>query len=398
MERIRVALLTPYPPIRDGIAFYAEQLSRALKYVGVKVYVLTWANASDVLADQEEIKFIRISPPTKLGFKSSVIKTLSHLSPDVVHVQHSFRRGLYGWALGEQLLPVLFATHRFGIPLVMTIHDIWSRSDIFARFGRNIVNIPKAIAYYAYLRSLGKFMFRYANAIICHSHYFADLLNNEYKIGYEKLFMIEHGVPNCQIIDNEKARLMMNIRAKYVLLNFGDIWEAKGLDHLIRAMKYVVEELPNVHLIIAGQPYKTQYVEKLRSLSKRIGLEEYISIHAKFIKEDQIPLYFSASSLVVAPYIYSTGVSGVVRLSFAFEKPVVATLNPQRADELGLGENARGVLAPLNNPHELANAITKLLKDDELYDVLRQNIKVFKVKNSWKNVAKQTSEIYKRVL
>ena len=399
MDRIRVALLTPYPPIRKGIAFYAEQLSKALKSVGVRAYVLTWANASDVIANQEEIKVIKVSPPTSLGFISSVIKALSRLSPDVVHVQYSFCRGLYGWTFGEQLLPVLFTVHKFGIPLVMTIHDIWSRSDIFARFGRNIVTVPKAIAYYAYLRSVSKLIFRHANAIIVHSHYFTNLLNNEYNVAYEKLFVIKHGIPSYRILDSDTAKMMIDIKAKYVLLNFGEIWEGKGLEHLIHAMKHIVEELPNTHLIIAGPPHPVngvQYVEKLRRLSKRMGLEQYISIYANFVKEDQIPFYFSAASLVVVPYIYSTGASGVVSLSFAFEKPVVATLNPLRTDELGLWENARGVLAPLSDSHELANAITKLLQDDELYEKLRQNIKAFKIESSWKNVAMRTSELYEK--
>ena len=396
-----VALLTPYPPIRDGIAFYAEQLSKALKNIGVNVYILTWANASDVLADKEKIKVIRISSPTSLGFKSSVIKTISNLSPDVVHVQYSFRRGLYGWALGERLLPVLFTVHRFGIPLVMTIHDIWSKSDIFARFGRNTVTIPKAIAYYTYLRSVSKFMFRHVKAIIVHSHYFANLLNSEYNVAYQKLFVIKHGVPTYQIIDSDTAKLMIDTKAKYVLLNFGVIWEGKRLEHLIHMMKYVIEDLPNTHLIIAGPPHPTngkQYVEKLRSLSKKIGLDQHVSIHAKFIEEDQVPFYFSAASIVVVPYAYSTGVSGVARLSFAFEKPVVAGLNPMRIDELGSEENALGLLAPLGDPRGLANAIKKLLIDNELYEKLKQNIKAFKIESSWKNVATQTSEMYKKIL
>jgi len=397
--RMHVALLTPYPPARDGIAFYSEQLSNALKAIGVKVHVLTWEiDASDRIVDQERVEVIKISPPTSFGFTSSVTTALVRLCPDVVHVQYSFRRGLYGWGLGVQLLPIFFALHKLGTPLVVTVHDIWSRSDLLSRFGRNVLVMPKTISYFMYLHALSKFLFTYADAIICHSHYLEDLLNSEYKIGYGKMFVIEHGVPSCQVIDSDEAKSKMNIKAKYVLLNFGMMWEAKGLDHLVQAMKYVVEALPSVHLIIAGQPYKKQYVEQLLNLSKRIGLEEYISIHAKFIKEDQVPLYFSASSLVITPYIYSTGVSGVIRLAFAFEKPVVATLNPLRAEELGVDQNARGVLASLDNPRELARAITKLLKNGELYEELKQNVKVFKIKNDWKNIAKQTSEIYRRVL
>lgn len=393
-----MALLTPYPPAKDGIAYYSEQLSKAFDSIGIKVYVLTWADESDLAVNQEKVKVIKISPPTRFGFKTSMVEALSRLSPDVFHVQYSFRRGLYGRTLGEQLLPLFFAVHKSGLPIVVTVHDIWNRFDIFSRFGRNIVGMPKALAFNTYLHVLSKLMFRYADAIICHSSYFTDILENEYKIGHEKLFVVEHGVPDCQIIDNVKAKSMMNIRAKHVLLNFGTIWEAKGLEHLIQAMKHIVKEFPNVHLIIAGQPYKPRYFEKLRSLSEKIGLEKYISIHAKFIEEDKLPIYFSASSLVVAPYIYTTGVSGVVRMAFAFEKPVVASLNPLRIDELGLRENARGIVVPLGNPHQLAAAIAKLLRDDEFYEKLRQNIKAYKIETSWKNVATRTSEIYKKVL
>jgi len=401
MKRICVALLTPYPPIRDGIAFYSEQLSEALQSIGVEVHVLTWATASNFFADQDKMRVIKVSSPTKLGFKSSVIEAVSRLSPDLVHVQYSFKRGLYGWALGEQLLPVLYAVHRLDIPIVMTIHDIWSRSDIFARFGKSVVTITKAIAYYAYLCLVAKFVFRHVNAVIVHSDYLTDLLHKEYNVKCEKLFVANHGIPNYQLIDKATAKLMIDIKAEHVLLNFGKIWEGKKLEHLIQVMQYVVKEIPDAHLIIAGPPSQTngaQYVEKLRSLTKRVGLEQCVSIRAGFIKEDRIPFYFSAASLVIVPYPYSTGASGVVSLAFAFEKPVVAGLNPLRIDELGLGNNARGMLAPLDDPHQLANTITRLFRDKELYEKLRKNIKAFKIGTSWKNVATRTSEIYKKVL
>lgn len=401
VEKNRVALLAPYPPIRDGIAFYSNQLSEALQSIGENVCVLTWANTSDVRADQKQVKVVKVSSPTRLSFKSSVTGALTRLSPDLVHVQYSFKRGLYGWALGEQLFPVLFTIQKLGIPIVMTIHDIWSRDDVLAKFGKNILTIPKAVAYYAYLRWVAKFLLRQVNAVIVHSKYFANLLNKEYNVNREKLFVLNHGITNYQSVDNKKAKLKIQLPTKRILLSFGVIWEGKRLEYLIEVMKHVVEEIPNIHLVIAGPPSPTngaQYVDKLRRLTKEVGLEQHISIHAEFIEENRIPFYFSAASLVVIPYPYSTGASGVMTLAFAFERPVVASLNPLRIDELGLGNNAKGIFAPLDDPHQFAQAVIRLLRDDELYEKLKQNIKIHKIESSWKTVAIQSSKIYEKVL
>lgn len=396
MRKLSVALLTPYPPIRDGIASYALQLSKGLDSIGVNVFVLTWAECKGSFEDQERIRVLNIASPTKLEFISSVTRALSNLSPDVFHVQYGFRRDLYGQTLGEQLLPLLYVVHNRHIPIVMTVHDMWSKSDVLVRFGKDTQGKLKAIFYSNYLNILSKFVFRYTDAVIVHSSYFTDLLTNEYGVRSEKLFITRHGIRNYEPVDTQAAKSALGIRSKHVLLHLGVLYEGKRLDRLIHAMKYVVAELPDARLIIAGSPVERngeKYVESLRDLSKRLGIEQYVDIRAGYVKDDQLPLYFSAATLVLVPYAYNTGASGLVNMSFGFEKPVISSFSPLRIDELGR-DHAGGIAIPMNEPVSFAKAILNLLKNQGQYENLKRNTKVIKLQSSWANVAARTSEIY----
>jgi glycosyltransferase involved in cell wall biosynthesis len=400
MGDLRVSLLTPYPPVIDGIAFYSRELSKALSAVGLNVYIATWLSGSNDVELKGNVKIVRIEAPTKFGFFPSAIRELLGLSPDIVHVQYGFRRGVYGRTLGEQLLPILYALHGCNLPVVFTMHDIWNRHDLFARYSKGGFSFPQAVAYHAYLHILCGLMVRYADAIVVHSDFFARVLNQEYHVMSKKLFVIRHGVPEVEAVSSGKARSTIGVDSD-VLLYFGVIYAGKGIEHLIYAMRYVLDELPNAHLVIAGSPHPiggVEYVKKLQGISRSLGLERNVSIFARYVEEDEVPVYFSAASIVIVPNIYDAGVSGVINLAFAFEKPVIASSSPLRIDELGAGENIRGTVAQLRDPRALARAAVDLLKNDRLREKMISNARLYRIENSWRNMAERTSKMYEQTI
>ena len=80
----------------------------------------------------------------------------------------------------------------------------------------------------------------------------------------------------------------------------------------------------NINFIIAGGPSFTQrnkshyqkYLKKFSNLPKNLKI-------TGFVKERQIPLYFSVSDLIILPYRSMISSSGPLSLAFSFEKPMI---------------------------------------------------------------------------
>jgi len=110
--------------------------------------------------------------------------------------------------------------------------------------------------------------------------------------------------------------------ANSYLLFFGFIRAYKGLDLLIEAFSDNRLRNRKLKLIIAGEFYEddTPY----RDLIKKYHLENDIIFFDHFIKDQEVPLFFSAADLVVQPYKTATQ-SGVTQIAFHYEKPMLVT-------------------------------------------------------------------------
>lgn len=105
-------------------------------------------------------------------------------------------------------------------------------------------------------------------------------------------------------------------------LYFGLIRGYKGLDWLIEA--FADERLRKYpyKLIIAGEFYEDS--KPYFDLIKKHHLEEHIVLRIEFIPNDLVPIYFSASDLLVLPYKDATQ-SGVTQIAYHFNKPMLVT-------------------------------------------------------------------------
>lgn len=175
----------------------------------------------------------------------------------------------------------------------------------------------------------------------------------------------------------ESAREKLNVRGR-VLLFFGFIRPYKGLIHLLSAMPEIVEKLgPDLVLMVVGECWEDeqQYSDKIEEL----GIGKHILRVNKYVPNEQISLYFSASDLVVIPYSSATG-SGILQVAFGCEKPVVATRVGALTDDVVDGQT--GFLVSPNDPEELANAIVKFFIEEKSKQ-FSANIRETKDRFSW---------------
>ncbi|MCP4535534.1 MAG: glycosyltransferase [Chloroflexi bacterium] len=121
--------------------------------------------------------------------------------------------------------------------------------------------------------------------------------------------------------DEARKKLQLSPDAS-VLLFFGIVREYKGLQDILTALPEVQTQLEKVILVVAGEFWedKRPYLEMI----ERLGIRNSVIIADRYIPNEEVPLYFSAADVLVAPYRRVTG-SAVLQMARGFGIPVVTT-------------------------------------------------------------------------
>lgn len=179
-------------------------------------------------------------------------------------------------------------------------------------------------------------------------------------------------------INKEKAIESLGLpKGKKLLLFFGFIRDYKGLDLLINSMKYLDE---SYHLIIAGETYGK--FDKYDKIILENNLEDRVSKHVRYIDDNEVANFFSASDLCVLPYKDATQ-SGITGISFHYDLPIVAS------DVGGLremiGNEGTGLMIEDISELGVAEKIKEYFTQDNKKFV--DSILQFKEKASWTGLA-----------
>lgn len=158
-------------------------------------------------------------------------------------------------------------------------------------------------------------------------------------------------------ISQALARKKLKLEKGRIILFFGYIRRYKGLDILLKAMPEILRQM-QVKLVVGGEFYDDE--KKYRMLIRQLGLEQNVLVYSDYIPNEEVSVYFSASDVVVLPYISATQ-SGIAQIAYQFDKPVIAT------DVGGLAEvvidRKTGFVVPPNNERALAHSVVRFYKE-----------------------------------
>ncbi len=111
---------------------------------------------------------------------------------------------------------------------------------------------------------------------------------------------------------------------KRYALFFGLIRDYKGLDLLLEAWRRLrlKGELADYKLVVAGEFYtdKTPYIKRINTPE----LKDCVILHDRFIPDEEVKNFFSATDFLVLPYKSATQ-SGVTQIAYKFNLPVIVT-------------------------------------------------------------------------
>jgi D-inositol-3-phosphate glycosyltransferase len=151
-------------------------------------------------------------------------------------------------------------------------------------------------------------------------------------------------------------------QSKIVLGVLGRLDPQKGQDDFIRSIPILLEHQTNLHFVIAGDETEGQsgFKKTLEDLSDKLGVRKNI----QFIPfTNAVPEFMSAIDIFVLPS-HSETFGFVLVEAMAMEKAIVAT-NSGGVPEI-ITDNSTGFLIPPRNEQALADALLRLIKDDDL--------------------------------
>jgi glycosyltransferase involved in cell wall biosynthesis len=368
-----------YHPVVSGVVRSVSAFRTALTQAGHNVFV--FSQESSDFEDREP--FIFRYPAIELPFhnnfplvipvSSFIDRVLPILKLDLIHTHHPFLLGQTAAHKAQEL----------DLPLVFTFHTRYRDYSHYITLNQSMVK--EAID-----RLLGTFM-QQCHHIIVPSPSIKEMLAELYGVT-EQVTVLPTGIDLLayRSADGAAIRQKHNWGEEKVLISAGRLAKEKKWDTLIKAAAEVIREIPHVRLVILGDGDERRDLEKL---AKELGVAEKIELPG-LVPFDDVPDYLAAADLFCFASVTET--QGLVTMeAMAVGLPVVAINAGGTADVV---ENGRDALLTADDPHQLAQAIIRVLQDDELRQSLQtaasQKVETFDIKR----LAEQLITVYQQAI
>ena len=185
---------------------------------------------------------------------------------------------------------------------------------------------------------------------------------------------VPHGVPQLPLCEKGPLKSLLGFEASdFLILTGGLLSPPKGVEHVIRALLFILPHLPNALLIIAGEPHPSlggaAYLSELQLLVSELKLEDSVQFHTRYFPQPELEQLYAAADVTVCAHIAREQTSsGTLLLAMAAGSVVVSTPFPQAAELLG-GEGGGekkgkfGILVPFRNASAIAEAVLGVARD-----------------------------------
>jgi glycosyltransferase involved in cell wall biosynthesis len=240
--------------------------------------------------------------------------------------------------------------------------------------------------------------YRSVDAVVVHTARLAQLAKAELRILPARLNVIARGdlgVLRGPEFSRQEARVRIGIGGcGPVLLFFGMIKPNKGLIHLLHAMPEILRAIPDAQLVIAGEPVENfgNYAATIRQL----GIQDAVLTRLGYVRDEDAGAYFQSADVVVLPHT-EVSLSGVAWVALGFGRPIVGTNIGALPDLVQEGLN--GALVAPGSSRALSQAIIRMLGDRKQLESMGEWSRAsFEARYSWARTARQTLELYRRLM
>ena len=375
-RKIKPCFISSYVPKECGIATFTHNLFTS--------YQNLYASAGKIVA-VDGLQLVDYPPEVDFIFEKNkvtdYITAAGHINAadlQVVNLQHEF--GLFGGPEGRHIARLLEELKK---PVVTTIHTVLQQPTL------------------GYYTSLIEVIQR-SQRVVVMSNKAIEILREIYYVPREKIVMIPHGVPDLPFVETEYFKKELGLAGRFVLLSFGLLSPGKGFELVLEALPEIVSNHPDLLYIILGKThpevakiYGERYRESLQKLIYENKLENNVLFINKFVTNEELYNYISASDVYVTPYHSQDQItSGTLAYAVALGKVVVST--PYHYAQEVLAED-RGYLVPFNNPKALTKTMSGILSNRKDMQKTRRAAYEYGRLMVWSRVAELYHDLFKEV-
>ena len=237
-----------------------------------------------------------------------------------------------------------------------------------------------------------------ADGIVVASNKAREIFSEVYQVKPTTKFFV---VPHCNYIGKypdtitrEQARAQLGIEFnEKVMLSLGRINRYKGLSLLSRA--FFKADVKESHLLIAGSCNQPEIIEEINQNKNSQSRHAKLTVHARFIPDDEIQLYMRVADCVVLSYDDVPMNPGSVILAMSFGLPVCC-VNTGSVSEI-LGPRCLFPYEP-QNLGSMVNAIRNVLRCPDLPERGKEAYNLALKNHSPALIASRLQQAYAEVL
>ncbi len=373
---MRIAFISPFSPLKGGVARFSGVLSDTLQGRGYAVTPFAFRalypdflvkGGAEGVADTtpfSETRLVLFNPFTWFG----TVRRLRSLKPELLLVAY--------WS--GFLAPLYFVIRRLtGIKMVVLLHNLSSHEPFFfeplmrrllAASADGVVTLSGAVTQEVRALMPG-----------------IPLLQLFHPL-YE---------PDGESSSVEDARSALNLDPDSpVLLFFGYVRRYKGLDTMLRAMPAILQREPALRLVVAGHFHES--ATSYRTLLAQLGIEGSVDLYPGYVSRERTALFFAAADAVALPYRSATQ-SGVVQFAYGHGLPVIVTPAGSLPEMVSHGKT--GWVAPDCSVAGFAEAVGEFLdcRERRELEAIRPAIEAFNRDFSWESFAEAAGVFFESI-
>ena len=377
----KITIVGPAYPYRGGIAAFDESLARIFTARGDRVGITTFTLQYPSILFPGKTQYSESAPPAGLD----IVRRVNSVNPfNWIRVGRAIRRERPDMVIMKYWTP-------FMGPCLGKI----AREARKNRHTKVVVQLDNIVPHEHHFtdRMLNRYFIRSVDGFVYMSQQVKDELDT-YRSGKPSLFSPHPIFENFGQKHSKKAAceaLGLDPEISYSIF-FGIVRDYKGLDILLDAWGILKErgETAGRRLIVAGEFYGDR--EKYLAQIAANGIADEVILHDRFIKDEEVGLYFSASDLLIQPYKSATQ-SGVTQIAYNFELPMIVTAVGGLAEIVP--DDVVGYVTD-TSPRSIADAFVRFYKGGNA-ERFRKNMITEKRRFSWDAMADTIDEMYDMV-
>jgi glycosyltransferase involved in cell wall biosynthesis len=375
-----VLFITTYPPRQCGIATYSQDLITALKNKfdqSFTIHLCPLESENENHAYTDEIKYVlNTSQPD--AFIQLAKKINSDEDIQLVMIQHEF--GLFE-KREEEFIQFLITLAK---PIVITFHTVLPRPNEVIK-----MHVQK--------------ISRVADSIIVMTHISEGILITDYGIAHKKITVLPHGTHLLQHSDKELLKSKYKLTGKKVLSTFGLLGSGKSIETTLDALPDIINKNPDVIFLIIGKTHPSvikqegeSYRKMLEAKVSKLHLHQYVHFINNFLPLQTLLEYLQVTDI----YLFTSrdpnqAVSGTFSYAISCGCPVVSTPIPHAREVL---QNDAGIIIDFENSDQLAEAVTRLLNDEQLRKNISSNGLHRMAPTAWENAAIAHALLFEKII